>query len=68
LLYTDGISEARAPDDAMFGPEGIEQSLRECNDSPRAVIDRVRDSLRAHQRGRRPLDDQTLVAARVLPQ
>lgn len=67
LLYTDGISEARAPDDSMFGPEGIEQSLRGRNDSARAVIDRVRNSLHAHQRGRPPADDQTVVAARVLP-
>lgn len=66
LLYTDGISEARAPDDAMFGPEGIEQSLRGGIDSPQAVIDRVCDALRAHQRGRHPADDQTLVAAQVV--
>ena len=65
LLYTDGISEARAPDDAMFGPDGIEQSLRGYAAAAPAVIDRVRQSLRAHQRGRSPVDDQTLVAAQV---
>jgi phosphoserine phosphatase RsbU/P len=62
LLYTDGISEARAPDGTMFGAEGIERSLHRCGDDAHGLINRLRDSLTAHQRGRRPDDDQTAVA------
>lgn len=65
LLYTDGISESRAPDGNMFGIEGIERSLQESSDDADAVIHRLRASLLAHQRGRRPDDDQTAVAIRV---
>jgi phosphoserine phosphatase RsbU/P len=65
LLYTDGISEARSPDGIMFGAEGIEQSLRECRDSAGGAIDRLRGSLMAHQRSRRPDDDQTAVVIRI---
>ena len=61
LLYTDGISKA-PPDGAMFGPEGIERSLQNCGDDAQGVINRLRQSLITHQRGRRPDDDQTAVA------
>ena len=65
LLYTDGISEARSPDGTMFGAEGIERSLYGCESNARDVIDRLRDTLAIHQRGRQPDDDQTAVALHV---
>ena len=37
-LYTDGITEAMAPDDAMFGKERLEERLRGLTDAP---LDRV---------------------------
>lgn len=61
LLYTDGITEARSPDGTMFGPEGIEQALRDSGDNVEGVIERLRNALIAHQQGRRPDDDQTAV-------
>jgi len=65
VLYTDGISEARAPDGSMFGSEGIERSLHNCGNNAAGVIDQLGKSLAAHQLGRRPNDDQTAVAIRV---
>jgi sigma-B regulation protein RsbU (phosphoserine phosphatase) len=65
LLYTDGISEARAPDGQMFGTEGIEGSLAGFGGDAKGVIDRLRESLTAHQNGRRPDDDQTALAIHV---
>jgi phosphoserine phosphatase RsbU/P len=37
-LYTDGITEATAPDDSMFGRERLEERLRSLTDAP---LDRV---------------------------
>jgi len=65
LLYTDGITEARAPDGSMFAIEGIERSLRGVNANANGLIQRLNKSLAAHQGGRRPDDDQTAVAIHV---
>ena len=65
LLYTDGISEARAPDGRMFGAEGIEDSLQGFGGDAKGVIERLRESLIAYQDGRRPDDDQTAIAIHV---
>lgn len=63
LLYTDGITEARAPDGTMFGTDGISRSLcKKYVGGAQSLIDRLRESLVAHQQGRRPDDDQTAVA------
>lgn len=44
-LFTDGITEAMAPDDAMFGKERLEERLRGLADAP---LDRmIRDTVRA---------------------
>ncbi len=65
VLYTDGITEALSPTGAMFGVEGIERSLTECSGSPSCAIDHIGSTLRAHESGVRPTDDQTLVILQV---
>lgn len=65
VLYTDGISEALAPDGAMFEVAGIEHSLTECSGAPDCVINHVTAALDAHQGGQRPADDQTILVMRV---
>jgi hypothetical protein len=49
----------------MFDAQGIERSLRNRDDNAAATITRLRNSLSAHQLGRRPNDDQTAVAIHV---
>jgi hypothetical protein len=49
----------------MFGTEGIEGSLAGFGGDAKGVIDRLRESLTAHQNGRRPDDDQTALAIHV---
>jgi serine phosphatase RsbU (regulator of sigma subunit) len=34
LLYTDGVTEARAPSGAFFGEEGLTQAVTQCLDAP----------------------------------
>jgi sigma-B regulation protein RsbU (phosphoserine phosphatase) len=66
VLYTDGITEARSPEREQFRVEGIENALRACNGEPDCVTLNVIDSLRDHEAGQRPQDDQTLVAIKIV--
>lgn len=65
VMYTDGITEAFDPHGAMFGVEGIERSLVTCSGEPECVIGSITNALRTHEAGRRPADDQTIVAMKV---
>ena len=62
LCYTDGITEALDPSGAMYGMSGIETALRACSGEPGCVCESIRTTLQAHEAGRRPSDDQTIVA------
>lgn len=65
VLYTDGITEGTAPDGRMFGIQGIEGSLTECTGEPQCAISHITTTLKAHESGGRPRDDQTLIVLRV---
>ena len=45
--------------------EGIERSLTTCSGEPDCVSGHVRSALLAHEAGRRPGDDQTLLVIRM---
>ena len=66
VACTDGLLEARrAADDEMFDVERLETALRAApRDSAAALIESLRESLRAFQEGRPPDDDLTILAAR----
>ena len=65
LLYTDGITDARAPDGTMFGLQRVEEALERCAGEPHAVVRSIIDPLARHTAGIRPGDDQTIVAIRA---
>ena len=65
VFYTDGITEAMAPDGRMFGVSGIEHSLTECSGEPDCVIGHIKAALADHQAGACPNDDQTVVVMKV---
>lgn len=65
LLYTDGITEARAPSGRLFGEERLEDAIRASDISAEALIDQVLLAVRQHQAGQRPSDDQTMLALRI---
>jgi sigma-B regulation protein RsbU (phosphoserine phosphatase) len=65
IFYTDGITEARGPDNDMFGSEGIDAALRNCTGGADSAIEQLCNSLAVYQHGRRPVDDQTMVAIHV---
>ena len=66
LLYTDGITEARGAAEEEFGPERLKRLLRDAADRPADLIDRLRRAVLSHEEGRSAVDDQTLVAVRIL--
>jgi len=66
VLYTDGISESQNPNREMFGVQGIDASLRDCNGEPDCVIKSITAAMRAHEAGAQPGDDQTIVAMKVM--
>lgn len=65
LLYTDGATEAFAPDGTMFGDERLVELLAQVGDvEPAALLTAVREALRTWT-GKDQLDDDlTLVAVR----
>jgi len=66
LLYTDGIPETRDRGGRFFGEDGIERAMEACReDDAQCVIHHIRRSIRDYEGGRRPDDDQTLLAVRV---
>jgi sigma-B regulation protein RsbU (phosphoserine phosphatase) len=66
LLYTDGITEARGGDHVMFEMERLEKEFRERNDRPEELIAHLRRQVAEHERGKKPVDDQTMAALRVV--
>jgi phosphoserine phosphatase RsbU/P len=67
VLYTDGVTEAAAPDGEQFGPDRLVAVVRETLRRPAADICReVVASVRAHTGLETPEDDLTVVVLRVL--
>lgn len=66
LLYTDGITEARAADSDLFESDRLTRALSGGVDRPGELIERLRTAVRAHEQGEAARDDQTMLAARVL--
>lgn len=67
LLFTDGVTEAFAPDDAMFGQEGLDLATAGAAAlSVEALCERITRAVAGHQGAAPQADDLTLVALRVL--
>jgi sigma-B regulation protein RsbU (phosphoserine phosphatase) len=72
LLYTDGITEAMAPQKGassreLFGVERLDRLLLDFGkSSPQECIGRIRNEVAAFCEGAPPTDDQTLIAIRCL--
>ena len=66
VLYTDGITESRAPDGTFFGVEGLQGAMQDCKGDVFCVVESVMRILKKHESGGRPQDDQTLLALQVV--
>lgn len=68
VLYTDGITEAEAPNREMYGEERLGDLLREMPPdlTAREITERIMAGVRAFIAGGEPRDDMTLMVLRVL--
>jgi len=65
VFFTDGITESFDPAGEMFGLDRLDAAIRGCSGEPQCVIPSILDRLRGHEAGRRPMDDQTIVAMKI---
>ncbi|MDX9911821.1 MAG: PP2C family protein-serine/threonine phosphatase [Phycisphaerales bacterium] len=68
VLFTDGLIEEFNDRGEMFGLDGLDAALADCDCSPDAVVDRVHAALYRHTGRRTRADDQTLVVLRWDPE
>ncbi len=62
LGYSDGVTEAQAPDGELFGDERLMRVLGAARGGPQEIIEQVLDAIATFTRGADPYDDITLVA------
>ena len=65
IFYTDGITEANDPQGRQFGTDRLDQVLENCSIQASGLLDAVLRSVEAFAQGVPPLDDRTLIVARV---
>jgi len=64
-LYSDGVTEARGPDERLYGEARFQEVLNEAFERPASdVVARVRTDVESHLAGQKHSDDITVVAAR----
>ncbi|MBI3951775.1 MAG: SpoIIE family protein phosphatase [Acidobacteria bacterium] len=67
VAYTDGIVEARSPDDEVFGEEHLERLVQQSRDlSASQLVDLIIKAVSDFTRGAEQHDDVTLVVMRIL--
>ena len=67
FLLTDGVFEARSPDDRPYGLERVWENIRDNRQLPaQRIVDSVYESIRDFCHGKNPTDDITAVAVKVL--
>ncbi|MFV0303295.1 MAG: PP2C family protein-serine/threonine phosphatase, partial [Paracoccus sp. (in: a-proteobacteria)] len=63
LMFTDGVTEAETPEGALFGQDHAEAiAAAEAASGAQRLIDGLDGAIRAHQAGRPPTDDTTILA------
>lgn len=65
LLYTDGITEARAPGGKMFNVEGLTKSFANAQGAPGEMLDRLLEDMFTHTGRRKGDDDISMVLLRL---
>ena len=61
LAFTDGLTEALSPDDAVFGEDRLIAALAAVPGNPQSLIDRIGAALAQHMGPRPAHDDVTML-------
>lgn len=65
ILYSDGITEAMRPDGDFYGDDRLVEAVRAAGSAgpatPKALVDSILKSVLAHEEGKPPMDDKTLL-------
>jgi phosphoserine phosphatase RsbU/P len=64
VVFTDGVTEARAPDGSLYGEERLAASIGAGGASAEGAVGLVLDELRRHGDGTPPADDVSLLVLR----
>src|SRR5262249_55788502 len=68
VIFTDGISEAEAPDGAQYGSSSLEALLKGCRELPsRELVEKCLQAVHQFRSGSPRLDDQALMVLRFAP-
>lgn len=62
LMFTDGVGEAETPAGDLFGQERAEDAVRSSVGGAAAMVAALDAAITAHQAGRAPTDDTTILA------
>jgi sigma-B regulation protein RsbU (phosphoserine phosphatase) len=66
FCYTDGVTDARAPNREFFGDERVQTLLTQSAPSAQALLDRIEARLHAHIANAEQFDDITMLAVHRL--
>ena len=67
FLFTDGVTEAEDPHQALFGEDRLREVLRNtAGESAQTQVERVSEAVAVHAAGAGQSDDQTLLSVRFL--
>ncbi len=64
MVFTDGVSEAMAPDRELFGDVRLANALATAEGDAQAVVNNLHRALAAFRQGAPQTDDQTILVAR----
>jgi serine phosphatase RsbU (regulator of sigma subunit) len=64
FCYTDGITEARSPDGALFSKQRLASILSQKIISASDIVNQVDEAVKQHGAGKPPFDDITILALR----
>lgn len=67
FCYTDGIPEAKSPDNSFFSEERMLELITQPADTATALVSRVEENVRAHMADGPQFDDITMLAVQRLP-
>ena len=65
VFYTDGITEATAPDGTMFGMDRLDEVLENCHLRADGLIDEVLKALDLFTEGQPATDDRTILVGKI---